>query len=177
MRSTDKTSSVWSIYSEKTGTPFAACNFCSSKIKRGKEWPGIIFKRKCLLFISLATIFSYARGKKWKFPAKSGRQKIYPRNTRFRSGKIRLTGNKIEIRLFPVRQRNHGTGRFLSQTTLGCDLLAICQSHSIAATLCSTLRCKYRHSLLHSEILDGSLILALHIQYAIPYFVCLSLYL
>ena len=113
MCSTDKTSSVWSINSEETGTPFAACNLCSSKIKRGKEWPGIIFKRKCLLFISLATIFSYAHGKKWKFPAKSGRQKIYPRNTRFRSGKIRLTGNKIEIRLFPVRQRNHGTSRFL----------------------------------------------------------------
>ena len=118
MSSTDKTSLVWSIYSEETGTPFEACNLCSSKIKQGKEWPGIIFKRKCLLFISLATIFSYAHGKKWKFPAKSGRQKIYPRNTRFRSGKIRLTGNKIEIRLFPVRQRNRGTGRFLSLTTI-----------------------------------------------------------
>ena len=118
MSSKDKTSSVWSIYSEETGTPFAACNLCSSKIKRGKEWPGIIFKRKYLLFISLATIFSYAHGKKWKFPAKSGRQKIYPRNTRFRSGKIRLTGNKIEIRLFPVRQRNPGTGRFLNSIGL-----------------------------------------------------------
>ena len=116
MSSKDKTSSTWSFYSEETGTAFAACNLCSSKIKPGKEWPEIIFKRKCLLFISSATIFSYAHGKKWKFPAKSGRQKIYPRNTRFRSGKIRLTGNKIEIRLFPVRQRNHGTGRFLHGT-------------------------------------------------------------
>jgi hypothetical protein len=49
------------------------------------------------------------------FPASSGRQKISPWNTRFWFSKIRLTGNEIEIRLFPVRQRNPRTSQFLLQ--------------------------------------------------------------
>ena len=32
-----KTSSVWAYYSEEFGTPFARCNKCSVKIKRGKD--------------------------------------------------------------------------------------------------------------------------------------------
>ena len=32
-----KTSSVWTYYSEEFGTPFARCNKCSVKIKRGKD--------------------------------------------------------------------------------------------------------------------------------------------
>ena len=32
-----KTSSVWSYYSEECVTPFARCNKCSAKTKRGKD--------------------------------------------------------------------------------------------------------------------------------------------
>ena len=32
-----KTSSVWAYYSKEFGTPFARCNKCTVKIKRGKD--------------------------------------------------------------------------------------------------------------------------------------------
>ena len=37
MTSKRKTSEVWSYFTEETGTPFATCNLCQSKVERGKE--------------------------------------------------------------------------------------------------------------------------------------------